>query len=129
MAMIAFAAPILPGRTEEARRVSQEIQGTRRNQYEQSRQRLGITKEYAWIQETPQGALAIVFVEAENLEHAFQGLGASQDPFDVWFRSQVQNIYGLDLRQPGQIPEPLSAWEASSSRGALGGEEWQEGDI
>lgn len=45
MAVIAFAAPILPGKLEAWMRFTQEMLGARRQDYEASRRRLGITRE------------------------------------------------------------------------------------
>ena len=54
---IVFAAPILPGQSEEWRRWLQEIMELHRPQYEESRRCLGITGERVWIAETVNGYL------------------------------------------------------------------------
>lgn len=111
MAKIAFATPILPGKLETWRRFNQESLGARLAAHEASRRRLSITRELAWLQQTPEGEIAIVYLEVEDLERAFQGLGASADPYDVWFRQQVLDIHGLDLTQPPEGPPPELAFE------------------
>jgi hypothetical protein len=114
MASLASAFPILPGKLEAWKRFSGEMAGPRRADHEASRRRLGVTKERAYLQQTPQGDMAIVYMEANDIGQVFQGLGSSQDPFDVWFREQVNDIHGFDLSQPppGPLPEATFDWQA-----------------
>jgi hypothetical protein len=63
-----------------------------------------VTKELGWLQQTPEGDLAIVYVEAADLERMFQEMAASTEPYDLWFRQQVLEIHGLDLNQPPEGP-------------------------
>jgi hypothetical protein len=115
MASLASAFPILPGKTEQWKHFSQQMVGPRHSEYEASRKRLGITREAAYLQHTPQGDLAIVYVEAHDLPRVFQGFGTSQEPFDVWFREQVKEIHGLDFTQPpaGPLPHAIVDWRAA----------------
>jgi len=114
MASLASVFPILPGKTEQWKHFSHEIVN-RRTQYETSRKRLGVTREVAYLQQTPQGDMAIVYMEAQDIAAMLQGLGSSQEPFDVWFREQVKDIHGVDLAQPpaGPLPEAIVDWRAS----------------
>ncbi len=115
MASLASAFPILPGKTEQWKHFSQEMVGPRHSAYETSRKRLGITREVAYLQQTPQGDLAVVYIEAQNISRAFEGLGSSQEPFDVWFREQAKQIHGVDFSEPlpGPLPEAIVDWRAS----------------
>ena len=115
MASLASAFPILPGKTQQWKQFSQEMAGPRRSEYEASRKRLGATREAAYLQQTPQGDLAIVYIEARDISRVFEGFGKSQEPFDIWFRQQVKEIHGLDLSQslPGPLPEAIIDWRAS----------------
>src|SRR4051794_40242758 len=115
MASLASAFPILPGKLEQWKHFSQEMAGPRHNAYEASRKRLGITREVAYLQQTPQGDLAVVYMEAANISRVFEGFASSQEPFDVWFREQVKQIHNLDFSQPlpGPLPEAIIDWRAS----------------
>jgi hypothetical protein len=95
--------------TERDREFSAELSGPRRAEFEASRARLGLTREQVWLQETPQGTMAVVCLEAEDIPRALAGLGSSQDPFDVWWRQQIQAIHGIDLSQgmPGPPNEQI----------------------
>ena len=115
MASLASAFPILPGKTQQWKQFSQEMAGPRRSEYEASRKRLGVTREVAYLQQTPQGDLAVVYIEARDISRVFEGFGRSQEPFDIWFRQQAKEIHGLDLSQPlpGPLPEAIVDWRAS----------------
>jgi hypothetical protein len=111
MGSFAFGAPILPGKEDACRQFAQELTGPRRSEFEASRRRLGLTTERLYLQHTPQGALLIVYGEGDRLP---EGLATSQDPFDVWFRQQNQDILGVDLTQvpPGPPSEQIFEWQA-----------------
>ena len=86
MPAVAFCAPILPGKEETDRKGFEEVLGPRREEYDASRRRAGITRETVWHQETPEGTVAVVYLEADDIPASMQGLAASDDPFDEWFR-------------------------------------------
>src|SRR5437879_261747 len=96
MASLAFALPILPSKTRQWKHFCQEMVGSRRSEYEASRNRLGITMEVAYLQQTPQGEMIIVYIEAKDIRGVFEGLRTSQESFDVWFCQQVNEIHGVD---------------------------------
>ena len=92
--------------------------GSRLDEYEESRQRLGIAKELAWLQHVPQalpGEVVVVYFEAEHPERVIAQLSASEHSFDCWFRQQLLELYGLDVTQstPGPTNELVFVWQAS----------------
>jgi len=97
---IIFAAPILPGRSEPWRRFLQEMMELRRPEYEQSRRRLGISGERAWIAETVNGAVAVVAVITAQPEQVLARLARSDLAVDCWYREQVLALQGFDLTKP-----------------------------
>ena len=48
--------------------------------------------------------MAVVFMEADDIGRAMQGVASSNDPFNQWFRERVQDVHGIDL-QAGPPPE------------------------
>lgn len=103
---IAFAAPLLPGKTEADRAALASVQsGERKADHEASRRRHGITRESVWIQSTPGGDVAVVLIEADDVGAALGGLASSQEPFDVWFRGHIQDAHGMDLAEGFPPPE------------------------
>jgi steroid delta-isomerase-like uncharacterized protein len=117
VATVTFAAPILPGKLEAWRRFTQEIQGSRGKEHAESRRGLGMTREVSYLQQTPQGDLAIISFEANDPGRAFLGLATGDSPFDRWFREKVLELHGLDLTAPvsGPPSELLVNWSASES--------------
>ena len=115
MASLAMAVPILPGQAEGIRRMRDEALGPHRREYEESRRRMGVTKEKAWVQQTPLGEMAVVYWEVEEPQRALRQLAESQEQFDVWFRQFIQNVHGMDFAQEGPPPAPelVFDWEAS----------------
>ena len=93
----------------------QEIQGSRRNEYEGSRQRLGITREMVYLQQAPRREIVIVQLEADDPEQVFSRLVASAFAFDRWLKRQILEIHGLDLSQslPATSKELVFTWQAS----------------
>ena len=108
MQAVAFAVPILPGKADEDRQAMEACaHGARQQQHRASRERNGITREAVWLQPTPNGDIAVVYLEADDLKRAFDGLGSSDDEFDRWFRELVLDIHGIDLSQGFPPPEQV----------------------
>lgn len=60
-----------------------------------------------WLQSTPDGDLAIVVIEANDIPSALGALATSQEPFDQWFRDHIQEVHGMDLAAGFPPPEQL----------------------
>jgi hypothetical protein len=116
MAVLVFVMPILPGKAERWRRLLQEVIETRRNAYEESRRRLGITRELAWIAQLPQEELALVYLEAADPAQVLATISTSAHPFDRWFREQLREVHGQAViaRQYRRPNELVFAWYAAS---------------
>ena len=94
---ITLITPILPGKAEAWRRFVQELMEARRAEYEESRRRLGITGEQAWIAETLHMAVAIITIDTHQPEQLISQLATSDLSFDRWLREQLLTLQGLDL--------------------------------
>jgi hypothetical protein len=98
MATFAFVAPVLPGKAETDRDGMQRFStGEEKDAYEASRRALGFQREAIWHQETPDGTIAIVVWEADDIEAAFGGIATSDEPFDRQFREFLRDVHGLDV--------------------------------
>ena len=54
----------------------------------------------AYLQQTPHGDQVIIYLEEQDLQRTFQQLQTSQDPFAVWGRQRIQDLFdGVDLTQ------------------------------
>ena len=112
MPAIAFTIPILPGKEDLDRQTMEEFTGSRQDEHRASRQSLGITREAAWQQETPNGTMAVVYLEADDIGKAMQGMASSEEPFDVWFRERIEEIHGVDLAEPAPQPQQVLDFQA-----------------
>lgn len=113
MPALGFVLPLLPDRTDDDREAMTSCwNGQRRGAFEASRRRHGITREAVWIQSTPGGDVAVVYLEADDLPAAFKGLASSDEPFDRWFREHVRHVHGISLEDGMTPPEPVMDYRA-----------------
>jgi hypothetical protein len=100
MASLAFSFPLRAGKTQEWRAWIREILGPRRSEYEAFSRKLGLGTQRTYLQHTPQGDQAIIYLEGHDLQRTFLELQTSQDPFAVWVRQRTQDLFdGVDLTQ------------------------------
>jgi hypothetical protein len=104
MVEVVFAIPVLPGKEELDRQTMDEMAESRRDEYERALKEAGITRQAVWHQETPDGTLALVYIEAENPDAA-QGFTSSEAPISRWFVERMQEVHGVDVSQP---PPPVN---------------------
>ena len=104
MAEIVFAVPVLPGKEELDRQTMEEMAEGRRDEYEAALREAGITRQVVWHQQTPDGTLALVYIEAESPEGA-QRFTASDAVISRWFVERMQEVHGIDVSQP---PPPVT---------------------
>jgi hypothetical protein len=103
---VAFAVPLLPGQAEADRIALASCQaGARKEAHQDARRRAGIIREAVWIQPTPGGDVAVVYLEADDLAAAFTTWGTSAEPFDRWFRGHVRQVHGVALEEGFPTPE------------------------
>ena len=98
MESVAFAAPILPGKTEDARLFG-KVSG-RIDEHLASREPIGVGRETVWIQPTPMDDFLVVLLEGNDVGSADAGFAASQTPYDSCFEEQVLGFTGIDFGQP-----------------------------
>jgi len=99
MPMMAVAFPILPGKTAEWRAWMEELNGSRRQEFVDSRRRAGV-HEQTFLQPTPMGDLVIVTLEGDDPGQAFGQMMGATDAFATWFLERAQAVHGVDLTVP-----------------------------
>ena len=111
-------------REEPWRRFLQELSGPRREEYAESRRRLGISAESTWLAPRRSGGgVAVVYLEAQDpgwtLDRALRELAASDDPFDSWYRTQMHALFGCDFARSQRVPggEFLFGWREVPGEG------------
>ena len=117
MSRTALVFPVVPGK--DAREIATELE-SRPREYEQSRRRLGITMERAYLQHTPMGDFVTAYIEAEgDVLEKFGKLASSDLDIDRYFVKASKEIHGVDLTQPmpGPGPETVAAWVDPMAKG------------
>ena len=110
--LIAIAVPILPGKTEQWKKFSNELKTNRLNDFNDSRKKLNVV-ERTFLQSTPEGDMVIVTLEGENPEAAFIKFGQGTDEFTKWFSKQVKEIHNFDLSSISKDKMPKLIVESS----------------
>jgi hypothetical protein len=105
MEAIGFVVPVLPGKAQADRDWMEEMGGSRREEYEAVWKKHGLSRHAVWQQETPGGTVDVVFLEADDIAAAMQGITSSDDEFSEWFRGRVKDVHGIDLTSE---PPPVS---------------------
>jgi hypothetical protein len=105
MSGIVMSNPIAPGKVEAWRRFCQELAGARRQNYEASRRRLGITRERMALVETPSGSAAVTTIDARDVGQALGQIMTSDLPFDRWYRERIQELQGVNQASYDQLLE------------------------
>jgi L-rhamnose mutarotase len=96
MGTYAFAAPILPGKTEEFKSFAKQMFGEKKADYAASRKRAGITREALFLQPSPMGDFVVVIMESHgDPAAAMNKMLDSKDPFDRWFFQRIGEIHGI----------------------------------
>lgn len=110
MPTMAIALPCLPGGADKLRALAKECAGARRDEFADFHRRVNLTREQWFLQSTPQGEMLILILEGDP-QSAMAKLAASKEPFDTWFLEQVEQVHGVDLRQPLPGPPPELVFE------------------
>lgn len=112
---VAFAGPILPGKEERWRRFLQELEGSRRKEYEGLRRRLGIRRQRVWVVRTPRVEIAVSYLECEKSRSIAARLTASTHPFDVWLKGKLSEFHGCDFARLDSGWSPELVFEAGET--------------
>jgi hypothetical protein len=97
---LAFVAPLPPDQIEATvEALGSCWRGAHREAFRDARRRAGIVRETVWIQSTPGGDLAIVYLEADDLDIAFTILKTSAEPFDTWLRERGHHVHGIAMEE------------------------------
>ena len=107
MPMMAVVFPIVPGKLAEWRQWMDELNGSRREEFEASRRGAGI-HERTFLQSSPMGDLVIVTVEGDDPAASFGRLLHADDEFTRWFLANATAAHGFDPSQlPAEAPSEL----------------------
>ena len=113
--MTAIAVPLIEDKIDAWKSwVKDECLGSRKEEFEEFNERMGLTLHRAFLSESPHGPVAIVLLEGPGAETFLQKLATSQEPFDEWFRARVEEFHGCDFSELGAMKmfELVMDWQA-----------------
>lgn len=110
--LLAIAVPILPGKTDQWKKFTNELKTNRLKEFNDSRKKLNVY-ERTFLQSTPKGDMALFTIEGENPESAFQKMGQGTDEFTKWFNNQVMEIHNFDLTKVSKEGMPSMMVEST----------------
>lgn len=116
MDQVCLVLPVKEGRSAVARDFMRELETDRKAEYAVSERRIGIDKEAWYLASTPTGDQLVAYMESPDFGRALTAFSRSRDPFDLWFKRQLDGATGLDLNHPPSdmtLPELLSSFIAA----------------
>lgn len=108
---LAFAVPLLPGKAGALRAWAREAFEARRLELTESRRALGQTREEVFLNSTPDGDVAVAYLEGKDPVAANREFAASGAPYDRWFKDSLKEIFPpfIDFDQP--VPANETVWD------------------
>jgi hypothetical protein len=103
--------PVREGKREALQQFAAELSGPRRAELDKAQ--MTITKETWFLQPTPMGDLLAIYFESPSPMNVAVNLAVSEEPFDLWFKTQLFDITGYDMNNPPQTapPEMIMQWQ------------------
>jgi hypothetical protein len=99
--MEAMAIPIKSDKVETWKSWCGELTGPRKAEFDDMNQRLGLTTHAAFHQANPDGSnLAVVVIDGPGAETFLGKMAASENEFDQWFRTSIEDIHPMDFSAP-----------------------------
>jgi hypothetical protein len=105
MAQLQIVCTLRTGTQERWRRLSQEVAGSRRAQFEASCRQAGITQVQVWLVQLPRGELLLVTVNTREPHQTLKALATSESPFERWLREQLQSLLGWNVQEMLTVPK------------------------
>jgi hypothetical protein len=117
MQQICLVLPVVSGHGDDARDFMRELEASRKQEYDRSEERIGITKEVWYLAPLQEGELLVAYMEADDFGAALSLFSQSRDDFDMWFKRRLADVTGVDLNDPPEmtLPELLSSYSAVSA--------------
>jgi len=112
MSSIGFVVPVLPGKEQADLDWMNALDGAHSDEYRAAWKKLGVTRHTVWQQQTPNGTVDVVYLEADDIGAAMDAIASSDEPFHQWFRERVLDSHGIDLTEQSP-PQPTQIHDTS----------------
>jgi len=98
-AQLTIVVPVRPGQSEAWRRLIQELQQSRREDFDEAYRRWGVRSLRIWLAPSRPGDLVVAQLElAEDLADAEEQFARSREPFDQWITERARELHAVELR-------------------------------
>jgi hypothetical protein len=105
MAQLQIVCTLRTGTQERWRRLSQEVTGSRKAQFEASCRLAGITQVQVWLVQLHHGELLFVTLNTQEPHQTLEALATSEQPFEHWLREQLQVLLGWNVQEVLLAPQ------------------------
>ena len=102
MPSIAFAVPILPGKTKDMEQFAREL--LEHKGLDEIMTRYGVAKESWYLQESPKGDSAVVVFDADDPARVLREFADAQGDFEKWEKKRILEITGVNFDEPTTGP-------------------------
>jgi hypothetical protein len=107
MAQLQIVYLLRPGTQEQWRRLYQEIAESRREEFEASCLRMGITQVLVRLVQQLHGDLMLVTLHTQEPQQTLQELATAERPLERWLRAQLQGLLGWNVQDVvSGLPDP-----------------------
>jgi len=107
MAQLQIVYLLRPGTQERWRRLYQEIAESRREQFEASCQRVGITQVQVRLVQLLHSDLMLMTLHTQEPQQTLQELATAELPLERWLRAQLQGLLGWKVQDVvSGLPDP-----------------------
>ena len=107
MAQLQIVYLLRPRTQEQWRRLYQEIAESRREEFEVSCQRMGITLVQVRLVPLLHGDLMLVTLNTQEPQQTLQELATAERPLEHWLRAQLQSLLGWNVQDVvSGMPDP-----------------------
>ena len=100
MEELALTLPVLHGKRSLLEGLLEVLGSTKKREFGDSKKRLGVEKESWFLESSIRGDSLIMHWEGSAPQDSFNRWMSSSDSFDVWLKSQLLEVTGVDLNTP-----------------------------
>lgn len=104
--------PLAAGKTDAFLSLAEEAAGENREVFDNFHARMGLRQRW-WVLREPEGDIALMYLESEDLLGSVCGFADSQHVADLWLKQKLLEIQGVDWRYfiPGRLSRLVLRWE------------------
>lgn len=107
------ALRVLPGKAEALRRLTQEVLGPRKADYDDMMHRGGYTEEAYWLQQDPKLGDLLIAISSRGHADFDEIMENPRTEFDGWYRDRMKEIFGPNVFEPSDPPnELMGTWRS-----------------